>query len=369
MPDTPPRQFARDVPLAELTTFRLGGSARWFHRADSLPAIETACRWARRTGVPLFVLGGGSNVVIADEGFDGLVLQIALRGLSMERSGRHVVVRASAGETWTSVVDACLALGLAGVECMAGIPGFVGGLPIQNVGAYGQEAADTLVAVEVIDRKTGRRHRFRNDECHFAYRRSRFNTSDAGRFIVLSAEFRLEQDGSPTLAYAALRDAVLAQYGSRPTLRQVADTVVAIRRTKGMVVDDTDFCSRSAGSFFLNPIVTDEELARVRGRASTNGVAVDRMPVNELPDSRKKLSSAWLVEQSGFPKGHRRGDIVVSPKHPLALVNAGRGTAADVRALARDIRSAVAHKFGIELQPEPVFVGWPSDPLAGAAVA
>lgn len=368
MVDAPP-QFERNVPLAELTTFRLGGPARYFHRATSIAAIEAACLWSRRTGVPMFVLGGGSNVVIADEGFDGLVLQIALRGLGMERTGDEAIVRVAAGEHWGDVVAMCLASNLGGIECMAGIPGLAGGVPIQNVGAYGQEAADTIVAVHVIDRATGKRHRFGNDECAFAYRRSRFNTTDAGRFIVTSVDMRLTQDAAPVLAYPALRDAVLAEHGARPTLQQVADAVVAIRRTKGMVVDANDVCSRSAGSFFLNPIVTAEDLARVRERARAHGVDVTRMPVNPLADGRSKLSSAWLVEQSGFPKGHRYGGIAVSPKHPLALVNASNGTAEDVRALARDIRGGVLRTFGIELQPEPVFVGWNSDPLAGAAVA
>jgi UDP-N-acetylmuramate dehydrogenase len=355
----------RDVPLAPLTTFRIGGPARYFRCVRTRDELVATLRWSRTTAMPLFVLGGGSNVVVSDQGFDGLVLQVLPAGLHFARDGDSVIVRAAAGVSWNSVVEACLARNLAGIECLAGIPGLVGGVPIQNVGAYGQEVAGTLTAVDAIERATGAERRFQGSECGFAYRRSRFNTDDAGQFIIISAELRLKQDGAPTLVYPAVREAVAARYGPRPALQQVAEAVVAIRRTKSMVIDDDDVCSRSAGSFFLNPTVDEETLAGIRARAARNGIASDLMPVHDLAQGWKKLSSAWLIEKSGFPKGYRHGDVAVSPKHPLAIVNLGRGTAAQVRGLAREIRTGVAETFGVELRPEPIFVGWTGDPLEG----
>jgi UDP-N-acetylmuramate dehydrogenase len=364
-----PPDLQENVPLAPLTTFRIGGPARYFRRAVTVDEIEAMLCWARRRAVPLFILGGGSNVVISDAGFDGLVLQAAPRGLELASDGHSMLVRIAAGEIWSDVVSACVARNLAGVECLAGIPGLAGGVPIQNVGAYGQEIADTLESVEAIDRHNGRRVRFRAAQCGFAYRRSRFNGDDAGRFVVTRITLRLRKNGPPVLTYPAVRDAVLAAAGPDPALRQVAAAVVAIRRAKAMVLDDDDFCSHSAGSFFLNPIVQTPELARARAQARLHGVDVERMPATSAGASQWKLSSAWMIEQSGFPKGFRMGNVAVSPKHPLALVNTGGGTAREVVRLARTIRRGVLKTFGVQLHPEPVFAGFSAHPLCEGADA
>jgi len=337
-------------PLAPLTTLGVGGPARWFAEAASEAEIVAGSDWARGRGVPLFVLGGGSNVLVADAGFDGLVLHIGLKGI--ERDGE--LFRIAAGEAWDEFVGRAVADECAGAECMAGIPGTVGGTPVQNVGAYGQEAASIIERVRAFDLAERTFVEFSNAECGFAYRRSRFNTTDRGLYIVTRVDYRLRQNGSPLLTYQDLK-AHFADWATAPTLAETADAVRSIRQGKAMLLVDCDPDCRSAGSFFKNPEVTEEVAERVRKVAESAGVPFRIFPTD---DGLMKVSAAWLIEQAGFKKGYRLGAAGISSRHTLALVNCGGATAGEILALAEKIRAAVEDKFGIRLEMEPEMVGF-----------
>ncbi len=350
------------VPLAPHTTLGLGGPARWFWAVTSGQMLIEALRWARDAAVPLSVLGGGSNVIVPDEGVDGLVVQVALPGVSIESAAADgtVLVRAGAGESWDALVSAVVAAGLQGLECLSGIPGYAGATPIQNVGAYGQEVADTITTVEAIDRATLAPVGFAAAECSFGYRASRFKAADRDRFIVTEVTFRLQVQAPPALRYPELRRAVeaLPDYSSlapADALGAVRAAVLALRRRKSMVVDAADPNSRSVGSFFMNPVLDDAAVERLRRRWTASGGSGD-IPVFPAAGGWTKVSAAWLVEQAGFPRGTRRGGVGVSPNHALALVNLG-GTSAELLALALEIRTAVETRFGVALEREPVVLG------------
>jgi UDP-N-acetylmuramate dehydrogenase len=351
------------VPLAPLTTLGVGGPARWYLQVAEPDQVAVAHAWGAAQGVPLLVLGGGSNVVIADEGFDGLVVQMALRGVTFERSGGDTIVTAAAGEPWDPFVEATVARGLAGLECLSGIPGSVGGTPIQNVGAYGQEVASAIEGVAVYDRVTREETTLAGPECGFAYRTSRFRHAEAGRFIVCSVRFRL-RPGPATARYPDVRDCLRAAGVPEPTLAQVREAVIDVRRRKGMVLDELDPETRSVGSFFTNPAVTDAEGERI---ASVAGVPPPRFAAD---GGRWKVPAAWLIEQSGFGRGWTDGAVGVSRRHPLALVNRGGARARDIVRVASRIAHAVEDRFGVRLRAEPVFVGFGDDPevarLSGA---
>ena len=342
------------VPLAPFTTLGIGGPARWFARATTIDHVAAAHAWAEEEGQPLFVLGGGSNLVIADEGFNGLVVQVAILGTEFAERRGTTVLRAGAGETWDDIVAAAVARGLAGLECLSGIPGSVGGTPVQNVGAYGQDVAGCLSAVTAFDRQAGRLTALGAAECGFAYRTSRFKRGDAGRFIIGDVSFTLEP-GPPTLTYPDVVRCFTEHQGASPTLEDVRRAVLTIRRGKGMVLDAADSDTRSVGSFFMNPVVPAEVHARL---ASASGGSAPGFPV---PGGQVKIPAAWLIERAGFARGHRRGPVGLSSKHPLAIVNRGGGTARDVVALAVEIRQRVVDRFGIALRPEPAFVGFADD--------
>jgi UDP-N-acetylmuramate dehydrogenase len=342
------------VTLAPFTTLGVGGAARWFVRVETVADVAAAHRWSEERGVPLFVLGGGSNLVIADAGIDGLVLQIALRGVTFRPEGGDVLMRAGAGETWDPVVAAAVERGLAGLECLSGIPGSVGGTPIQNVGAYGQEVAETIEQVTVYDRIDSRLLALTARECRFTYRLSRFKREDAGRFVVCDVTFRL-RPGLPTSTYPDI-GAYLEQGGKgSPSVADVREAVLAVRRRKGMVLDAADPDTRSAGSFFMNPLVSSADLERVASAAGTEP------PAFVMPDERIKIPAAWLIERAGFRRGERDGAVGISSKHTLALVNRGGATARDLLSLAVRIKQGVADRFGVWLRPEPVFVGFDND--------
>lgn len=349
----------RDVPLAPLTTLGVGGPARWFLEAPDADTLAAGLRWARDRGLPVFVLGGGSNLLVADRGFPGLVIRVDVRGVEVAETGGEIVVEAGAGEVWDALVARCVAAGWAGVECLSGIPGRVGAAPIQNIGAYGQEIGEVLEAVTVLDAETGRVRELDRAACAFGYRTSVFKTTAAGRYVVLGVRLRLRPGGAPTVRYAELARRL---DGAAPTLEAVRRAVLALRRGKGMVIDaetpPSDPDRRSAGSFFLNPVVPAALADEIAARAA------DPMPRWPAGDGRVKLSAAWLIERAGFRKGHARGAVGLSTRHALALVNRG-GTAADLVALAAEIRRAVAAAFGVTLHPEPVFVGFdaPADAL------
>jgi UDP-N-acetylmuramate dehydrogenase len=352
--------IAENRPLAPFTTFGIGGPARWLVEAASEPEIVEAVEWARKRGIPLFVLGGGSNLLISDAGFGGLVLRVALRGIStVTTEGPNRVYHVAAGEPWEYCVQRALEDECAGMECLAGIPGMVGGTPVQNVGAYGQEVSSVIDRVRAFDLHAHAFVELTAAECGFAYRRSRFNTVDRGRFIVTRVDYRLTPGGAPTLRYAELQRAVEAMHpaGSGPTLAEVADTVRGIRRAKGMLIVEDDPDCRSAGSFFKNPIVSESLFEKI---AAHSAGTPPRFPAGSGTENAGlvKIPAAWLIEQSGFQKGYFRGAAGISSRHTLALVNRGGASAAEILALAQGISSAVEARFGIRLEMEPVLVGF-----------
>lgn len=351
-----PLVFREQVPLAPYTTLAVGGPARYFVEAAAEAHVIEALEFAQARNLPVFVLGGGSNVVVADSGFDGLVIRIALCGAKIKKSGD---VLAAAGEEWDPLVRGCVEHCLAGIECLSGIPGTVGGTPVQNVGAYGQEVSQVIETVRVLDRKTQNIDELSNQECGFAYRSSIFNACSPDRYIVLSVRFRLKPGGAAKTDHTDL-SRYFADRGDHPGLAEIREAVLKIRSGKSMVLLPGDPNCKTAGSFFKNPLVPPaaakaaEEVAR---RAGTLQVS-DIMPQYPMPDGTVKLSAAWLIERSGFTKGYRRGRVGLSSRHTLAIVNCGDATAEEIQALMREIQSAVRGLYGVDLVPEPVFVGY-----------
>jgi UDP-N-acetylmuramate dehydrogenase len=341
------------VPLAAFTTLGVGGEARWFVTAADEATVVAANAWARAHGVALRVLGGGSNLVVADAGVDALVVQVALRGVTARETGGAVEVTAAAGEPWDGLVRHVVERGWAGLECLSGIPGLVGATPIQNVGAYGQEVSDTVVGVRALDTGCGEIDTLPAARCGFAYRDSRFKREEAGRWIVLAVTYRLRPDGAPTVGYADVAAQLARRQVAAPTLPAVREAVLAVRRGKSMVLEDpADPNRRSCGSFFLNPILTPEAAGAVAERAGDAS-----MPQWPQPDGRVKLSAAWLIEHAGFARGERAGPVGLSSRHTLAIVAHDGARAGDVVGFARRLQDTVESRFGVRLTPEPVFWG------------
>ncbi|HUG37091.1 MAG TPA: UDP-N-acetylmuramate dehydrogenase, partial [Candidatus Limnocylindrales bacterium] len=341
-----------NVPLAPFSTLGVGGPARYFVEAESEGHVREAVEWARARGLAVHVLGGGSNLVVADGGVDGLVVKLGLRGVFWRETADDVEITAAAGEPWDDVVRLTVNRGWAGIECLSGIPGLVGATPIQNVGAYGQEVSQTVSAVCCFDRATDCVVTLAPAECGFAYRDSAFKRGEPGRHVVLSVTYRLRPGGAPTLRYADVERHLAARAIRSPALNDVRESVLAIRRAKSMVIDPAGENRRSCGSFFLNPIVGLDEAARVAERA---GDAT--MPRWPEADGRVKLSAAWLIERTGFTRGFREGRVGLSTRHVLAIVCHEGARALDVIALAGRIRDRVEGRFGVRLVPEPVFWG------------
>ena len=342
------------VPLAPFTTLELGGPARHFVDAADEGAVVEALRWADGRKLPVAILGGGSNMVVSDAGFDGLVVRIATRGVRFETAGGDATVTAAAGEPWDALVAESVGRGLGGLECLSGIPGLVGATPIQNVGAYGQEVAETIRAVRVLERGSWQTRALSPEECGFGYRESNFKREPT-RFVVLAVTFGLRPGAAPALRYRELAER-LAGSGTTapPTLADARAAVLALRAGKSMLVTAGDPNRRSVGSFFTNPIVAAAEAEAVAARAGVDGTRMPRWPTS---DGRVKLSAGWLIERAGVARGLRRGPVGVSSAHALALVHHGGGTTAALIALAREIREAVRSRFGVTLVPEPTFVG------------
>lgn len=327
-----------NVPLAPLTTLRVGGAARHYMQAANEEQVRQAVDWAGARQLPLLVLGGGSNLVVADTGWPGLVLHLALLGVEQ----RGDVFSAAAGEEWDALVARAVAADYGGIECLSGIPGSVGGTPVQNVGAYGQEVSNTIESVRVLDTQNGQTWELAAVECGFRYRASIFNASERGRHIVLRVSYRLRKGADPHIEYADLKGHFA---GRKPTLQETREVVRTIRLGKSMLLVEGDENCRSAGSFFKNPIVSQ-------------GQAPQGAPQWLLTNGRVKLAAAWLVEQAGFHKGWYRGSVGISTRHALAIVNRGGASAAQIAGLSREIQARVLEKFGVSLDTEPVFVGF-----------
>jgi UDP-N-acetylmuramate dehydrogenase len=346
-----------NIPLAPLTTLHLGGPARFLVEAKTIGEVEEAAAYARTRNLPLFVLGGGSNLLVADSGWPGLVLKIAIPGIE-QRPGYNdegkVLFDAGAGESWDRFVSHAVMAQCAGVECLSGIPGSIGGTPVQNVGAYGQEVSETVESVEVFDLKDLAVRELCSEACGFAYRSSIFNTTERGRFIILRVVYALAPGGEPHISYADLKQ----HFAGReipPNLAETREAVRHIRARKGMLIVAGDPDCQSAGSFFKNPILSEEQHEDLRKRAAAKGLNLPSYPALE---KSRKVSAAWLVEKSGFSRGYGDGHVGISSRHALAIVNRGGATAADVLALKDQIQQRVEEIWGVRLETEPVMVGF-----------
>lgn len=361
---TVPFAISDAVSLAPLTTLNLGGPARHLVQATDDATVAAAVAWAAERKLPLFVLGGGSNVVIADAGFDGVVLRIGMRGLRFEPDGARMLVHAAAGEPWDVLVKAAVARGWAGIECLSGIPGLVGATPVQNVGAYGQEVSEAIRSVRALDRTTGRIVELAPQICDFGYRDSMFKRNPDA-YVVLGVTFVLVPGGAPSLRYPELEKALTAArvFDRAPTLAELGQVVRTLRAKKSMVIDPADPNRCSVGSFFMNPVLPSAIADGVIERAIAVGAARTGSDVPRFPaaDGKTKLSAGWLVEHAGFEKGYRRGSVGLSSNHALALVHHGGGSTDDLLAFAHEIREGVARRFGVTLVPEPTVVGTPWD--------
>ncbi len=341
--------------LAPMTTLGVGGPARYFCTVQTEDDIREAAAFARERDLPLLVLGGGSNLLVSDRGFAGLVLKIGLLGMKQQSAGSsNVQVTVAAGEDWDLFVAGTVESGFAGLECLSGIPGTVGGTPVQNVGAYGQEVSETIVEVRAIHLESLETFTFSNSECEFTYRSSRFNTRDRGEYAITSVSFDLQPDGTPRIAYRDLKDHFATQR-SKPTLSETREAVLEIRRRKAMLIVPGDDDARSAGSFFKNPVITEKQYVDLAERLFCQGLQLPSYPAG---DGFRKLPAAWLVERAGFQKGYVAGHVGISRRHALSIVNRGGATAAEIVVLKDEIQTRVRDELGIELQPEPVFVGF-----------
>jgi UDP-N-acetylmuramate dehydrogenase len=346
-----------NISLAPLTTIKIGGPAKYFVEASNIGEVQEAFSYARSRDLALFVLGGGSNLLIADAGWPGLVLKIAIQGIH-QRSGQDedgkILFDAGAGEAWDKFVSHTVMARCAGLECLSGIPGSVGGTPVQNVGAYGQEVAETIDSVQVFDTRDGQVRELCPEACDFSYRSSIFNTTERGRFIVLRVTYALTPEGKPRVTYADLKRHFEGRE-TPPNLSETREAVRHIRALKGMLITPGDPDCLSAGSFFKNPVLSEEQHDDLKQRAAARGLTLPSYPALE---TRKKVSAAWLVERSGFAKGFGFGRVGISSRHALAIVNRGAATAADVLALKEQIQHRVEEIWGVRLEPEPVMVGF-----------
>ena len=344
----------QNVSLAELTTLRIGGKARFFLSAESEIEIIEALNFAEENDLPVFIFGGGSNVLIADEGFAGLVLRINLKGIAITENQNEIIqIEAKAGEDWDAFCAFCVGEDLQGIECLSGIPGLVGGTPVQNVGAYGQEVSETIVKVRCFDRKNKTIVELSKAECGFAYRTSIFNTTQKNGFVVLSVTYALKKNAAPKIIYKDLQK----YFGDRkPNLAETRRAVLHIRAAKSMVIAANDPNSKSVGSFFKNPIVSNDKLASVE--KTVNKIGIETIPKFSFDAENVKIPAAWLIENSGFYKGFKYNRVGLSENHALAVINRGGATANDVVRLKNLIQEKVFEKFQIKLEPEPIFVGF-----------
>ncbi|HOF86496.1 MAG TPA: UDP-N-acetylmuramate dehydrogenase [Armatimonadota bacterium] len=344
------------VPLAPLTTIGVGGAARYLARVRGRAGVRAAVTWAADAGVPLMALGRGSNMLIGDDGFPGLVLRVGIPGARVVETGGAVEVTVGAGVSWAALVRYAVARDWAGIECLAGIPGLVGAGPVQNIGAYGQEVCETILRVEALDLHTRQTVTFNNAECRFGYRTSRFRRDEPGRYLILSVTYRLIPGGAPYINYVELERTLAAWAIKDPTIQDVYRAVWEIRRGKSMVLREGDPNTRSAGSFFTNVQLTAAQMQAL-DEAIARELPGARIPRFRQPEGNYKAPAAWLIERAGFARGHCAGPVGLSTNHALAIINRGGATARDVLALARAIRDAVHDRFGVSLVPEPMLIG------------
>jgi UDP-N-acetylmuramate dehydrogenase len=357
-----------NIPLAPLTTLQVGGAARYFAELRREDEVQQAVQFAKSRDLPLFVLGEGSNLVVADAGWPGLVLKIAIGGItaSNTKDGKAVLFSVGAGVVWDEFIAQAVVQNCAGVECLSGIPGSVGGTPVQNVGAYGQEVSDTIESVRALDLKEDRIVLLPKPACGFRYRSSIFNSTQRGRYIILRVNYRLKRGAPASLKYVDLQKYFAERFSERlekktpPSLAEVREAVRAIRRSKGMLIVPGDEDCRSAGSFFKNPVLGEAQFTELAARAAAKSLEVPSYPAahSEDKDAQRKVSAAWLVEHSGFSKGYTAGAAGISHKHALALINRGEATASDIVGLKDEIQRGVQEAWGVLLEPEPVFVGF-----------
>ena len=343
----------RNFPLAELSTLGIGGTADYFCEIRNVADLERALSQARKHQLPVHILAGGSNLIIPDDGMRGLVIHMANKGIQWQAERHHDVATVAAGETWDDFVVAAIERELVGVECLSGIPGSVGAVPIQNVGAYGQDVSQVIHEVTVMDQQSARLQTLSNSDCGFAYRDSMFKRNPDSATIVVEVSFRFKREQRPKISYQQLAerlaDSPFAELAKREQLQLMRDTVLKLRSEKGMLIDAADPDSKSVGSFFTNPMIDAVTAARLRRDHPT-------MPQYPAGD-KVKLSAAWLIEAAGFKKGLKRGEVGISSKHSLALINRGQATAAELLVLAADIRDGVQGAFGIALEREPIYWG------------
>jgi UDP-N-acetylmuramate dehydrogenase len=327
--------------------------------------VSAALAWAREQSVPVLVLGGGSNLLIADRGVDALVLRVRLAGITAARDGEAMRVTVGAGERWDDLVARAVAEGWAGIECLAGIPGDVGATPIQNVGAYGQDVAETITGVRAVERGSGKIVELPAAACAFGYRDSVFKRAAKNLLVVTEVTFALRPGGAPSVRYAELAKALAA--ARSPSLSEVRAAVLALRKSKAMLLDPGGENGRSAGSFFMNPTLDAAALAAVTARVAEAGVLCDgeAMPAYPAAAGRTKLAAGWLIERAGFGKGAGAGRVGLSTKHALAVVNRGGATAAEIVAFAQRVKDAVRSRFGVTLHAEPVLAGFSAAEIAG----
>ena len=332
----------------------MGGNARYFAEPANDDEVIQALEWARARSLPVFVLGGGSNLLVSDAGFDGLVLHMAIGGIDTRDDDGKRIFSVGAGVEWDTFAARAVEDNCAGVECLSGIPGTVGGTPVQNVGAYGQDVSETIARVCAVDMETLQRVEIDQAACGFSYRQSRFNGRDLGRYILTHVDYCLQPGGAPKIAYADIKRYFnnAGAVNANPSLSEVREAVLTIRRAKGMVLDKEDADSHSAGSFFKNPVVSLAEYARI---AAGSAVPVPHFDASE---GYVKLAAAWLIEQAGIVKGFAIGPVAISSKHTLALINRGGATSADVLLLKEFVQRRVHQRFGVELRPEPVMLGF-----------
>ena len=354
-----PHVIEENVPLARFTTFGVGGPACRFVEVSSQEEAALALAFAREHGLPLLILGGGSNLLVSDGGFPGLVILNRIKGLHISQEGGSLFATVGGGEEWQEFTDLCVANGWQGVECLAGIPGTVGAAPVQNIGAYGQEVSHTIVTAIALETATGEAVRLENEQCGFGYRSSIFNSTEAGRYLITGVTFRLVPGGSPHITYRELEERLSGN--SAPTLNDVRDTVLSIREGKGLLIREGFEQLKSAGSFFKNPVVTEETYERIaRLVEETGGSANWAWPAGS---ERVKLSAARLIQCAGFNRGHRQGPVGISPHHTLIMVNYGGATATEIVAFAAQVRQGVYERFGVSLSPEVRLVGFDGAPL------